>query len=71
MQDYTRGQSDYHKVGLAVEPGKFVVYVHEVGRASCLPAGNESHAGQVFTCVAALALAGRLDLCDKDLLCWW
>lgn len=34
-------------------------------------AGNESHAGQVFTCVAALDIAGRLDLCDRDLLCWW
>ena len=33
--------------------------------------GNESHAGQVFTCVAALAIAGRLDLADRDLLCWW
>ena len=37
-----------------------------------LPAtGNESHAGQVFTCVAALDIAGRLDLVDADLLCWW
>ena len=35
------------------------------------PAGNESHAGQVFTCVAALAIAGRLDLVDADLLGWW
>jgi hypothetical protein len=34
-------------------------------------AGDESHAGQVFTCVAALDLAGRLDLVDADLLCWW
>jgi len=33
--------------------------------------GNESHAGQVFTCVATLHLAGRLDLVDSDLLCWW
>ena len=36
-----------------------------------MSAGNESHAGQVFTCVAALDLAGRLDVVDKDLLCWW
>jgi prenyltransferase beta subunit len=36
-----------------------------------LLAGNESHAGQVFTGVAALHIAGRLDLVDADLLCWW
>lgn len=34
-------------------------------------AGNESHAGQVFTCIGALSLAGRLDLVDRDLFCWW
>ena len=28
--------------------------------------GGESHAGQVFTCVGALAIAGRLDLVDKE-----
>lgn len=39
--------------------------------ASRPAAGNESHAGQVFTCVAALDIAGRLDLVDGDLLCWW
>ena len=33
--------------------------------------GNESHAGQVFTCVAALKLADALDTIDSDLLCWW
>ncbi|SLM33925.1 type ii protein geranylgeranyltransferase beta subunit [Lasallia pustulata] len=33
--------------------------------------GAESHAGQVFTCVGALALAGRLDLVDKDRLGAW
>lgn len=37
----------------------------------CHAAGNESHAGQAFTCVAALDIAGRLDLVDRDLLCWW
>lgn len=31
----------------------------------------ESHAGQVFTCVGALALADSLHLLDRDLLCWW
>lgn len=35
------------------------------------PAGNESHAGQVFTCIGALALAGALDRLDTDLVCWW
>lgn len=33
--------------------------------------GNESHAGQVFTCVAALDIAERLDLLEPDLLSWW
>lgn len=33
--------------------------------------GAESHAGQIFTCVGALAIAGRLDVIDKDLLGWW
>ena len=33
--------------------------------------GAESHAGQVFTCVSALAIAGRLDLVDKDRLGAW
>ncbi|KAL2809619.1 terpenoid cyclases/protein prenyltransferase alpha-alpha toroid [Aspergillus granulosus] len=33
--------------------------------------GAESHAGQVFTCVGALAIAGRLDLIDKDRLGGW
>ena len=33
--------------------------------------GGESHAGQVFTCVGALAIAGALDVCQRDLLGWW
>jgi geranylgeranyl transferase type-2 subunit beta len=33
--------------------------------------GGESHAGQVFTCVGALAIGGRLDYVDADLLGWW
>jgi len=33
--------------------------------------GAESHAGQVYTCVGALAIAGRLDLIDKDRLGGW
>lgn len=33
--------------------------------------GAESHAGQIYTCVGALAIAGRLDLVDKDRLGGW
>ncbi|KAJ2742283.1 Rab geranylgeranyltransferase [Coemansia sp. BCRC 34301] len=33
--------------------------------------GGESHAAQVFTCVAALAIAGRLDIVDRDRLSAW
>ena len=33
--------------------------------------GAESHSGQIFTCVAALAIAGRLDLVEKDKLGRW
>ncbi|RDA83292.1 hypothetical protein CP532_3701 [Ophiocordyceps camponoti-leonardi (nom. inval.)] len=33
--------------------------------------GAESHAGQVFTCLAALNIAGRLDTVDKDKSSAW
>ncbi|KAJ2550253.1 Rab geranylgeranyltransferase [Coemansia sp. RSA 1878] len=33
--------------------------------------GGESHAAQVYTCVAALAVAGRLDVVDRDRLSGW
>jgi geranylgeranyl transferase type-2 subunit beta len=33
--------------------------------------GAETHAGQIFACVGALAIAGRLDLVDKDRLAGW
>lgn len=33
--------------------------------------GAESHSGQIFTCVGALAIAGRLDLVDADRLGGW
>lgn len=33
--------------------------------------GGESHAGQIFCCVAALAITGALHHVDKDLLGWW
>jgi geranylgeranyl transferase type-2 subunit beta len=33
--------------------------------------GAESHAAQVFCCIAALSLAGALHVVDQDLLGWW
>lgn len=34
--------------------------------------GAESHSGQIFTCVAALSIAGAVDdVVDADLLGWW
>lgn len=33
--------------------------------------GAESHAGQIFCCVAALSIARSLHLLDCDLLSWW
>lgn len=33
--------------------------------------GAESHAGQIFTCVGTLAIAGKLDCIDLDLLGDW
>ena len=33
--------------------------------------GAESHAGQIFACIGALAIAGRLDLVDRDRLGAW
>jgi len=40
-------------------------------RVRAARAGYESHAGQVFCCVGALAIADALHLVDRDLLCWW
>lgn len=40
------------------------------GGFGCIP-GAESHAGQVFCCVGALAIGKRLDLLDAKLLAWW
>lgn len=33
--------------------------------------GAESHAGQIFTCVAALTIVGKLDLIDRNRLGAW
>ncbi|CAA6660639.1 unnamed protein product [Spirodela intermedia] len=40
------------------------------GGFGCVP-GAESHAGQIFCCVGALAITGSLHHVDKDLLGWW
>jgi geranylgeranyl transferase type-2 subunit beta len=40
------------------------------GAFGCIP-DAESHAGQTFCCVGALAIVGRLDVVDADLLGWW
>ncbi|XAR63547.1 Protein geranylgeranyltransferase type II [Bertholletia excelsa] len=40
------------------------------GGFGCTP-GGESHAGQIFCCVGALAITGSLHYIDKDLLGWW
>jgi len=39
------------------------------GGFGCTP-GGESHAGQIFTCVGALAIGGALHHVDADLLGW-
>ena len=58
----------------AVDVPKAVAYILSCenfdGGFGCVP-GGESHAGQVFTCVGALAIAGSLHLCQRDLLGWW
>ena len=35
------------------------------------PLTAETHAGQIFTCVGALAIADQLHYIDGDLLGWW
>ncbi|XP_010519817.1 PREDICTED: geranylgeranyl transferase type-2 subunit beta 1 isoform X1 [Tarenaya hassleriana] len=40
------------------------------GGFGCTP-GAESHAGQIFCCLGALAITGNLHHVDKDLLGWW
>ncbi|KAF4213325.1 hypothetical protein CNMCM8980_002196 [Aspergillus fumigatiaffinis] len=57
-----------------VDVSKAVAYIQKCenldGGYGICP-GAESHAGQVFTCVGALAIAGRLDLVNKDRLGRW
>uniref|UniRef100_A0A7S1XAH0 Geranylgeranyl transferase type-2 subunit beta n=1 Tax=Compsopogon caeruleus TaxID=31354 RepID=A0A7S1XAH0_9RHOD len=40
------------------------------GGFGCIP-GAESHAGQIFCCVGALALSGQLKRIDAEKLGWW
>lgn len=40
------------------------------GGFGCVP-GSESHAGQVFTCMGALAIGHALHEADEQLLGWW
>jgi geranylgeranyl transferase type-2 subunit beta len=57
-----------------VDVAKAAEYVHSCanfdGGYGTSP-GAESHAGQVFTCVGALTIAGRLDLVNRDKLGAW
>ncbi|XP_070053796.1 geranylgeranyl transferase type-2 subunit beta 1 isoform X2 [Nicotiana tomentosiformis] len=57
-----------------VDVGKAVKYILSCknvdGGFGCTP-GAESHAEQIFCCVAALAITGSLHHVDKDLLGWW
>ncbi|XP_055827800.1 geranylgeranyl transferase type-2 subunit beta 1-like isoform X1 [Solanum dulcamara] len=57
-----------------IDVGKAVKYILSCknvdGGFGCTP-GAESHAGQIFCCVAALAITGSLHHVDKDLLGWW
>ncbi|KAG5177894.1 putative rab geranylgeranyl transferase type II beta subunit, partial [Tribonema minus] len=60
--------------GGAVDVGAAAAFVARCrnfdGGFGCAP-GAESHAGQVFTCVGALAIARALHLVDAPLLGWW
>ncbi|EEP82872.1 type II proteins geranylgeranyltransferase beta subunit [Uncinocarpus reesii 1704] len=57
-----------------VDVGKAVSYVQSCanfdGGYGIRP-GAESHSGQIFVCVGALAIAGRLDLVDSERLGAW
>jgi geranylgeranyl transferase type-2 subunit beta len=57
-----------------VDVGKAVQHVHSCanfdGGYGTSP-GAESHSGQVFTCVGALTIAGRLDLVNAEKLGAW
>jgi len=50
---------------------QFVSRCHNLDGGFGAVPGAESHAGQIFTCVGALAIAHSLDLIDADALGWW
>jgi len=58
----------------AIDVGAAVAFIQRCenfdGGYGCEP-GGESHAGQIFTCVGALAIAGRLELVKRKELGWW
>lgn len=59
---------------LLPEPSKTIAFINRCknfdGAFGCIP-GAESHAGQTFCCVAALAILGGLNPDDFDQLGWW
>jgi len=57
-----------------VDVDKAVQHVHSCANfdgAYGTSPGAESHSGQVFTCVGALTIAGRLDLVNQEKLAAW
>ncbi|CAH2449402.1 Geranylgeranyl transferase type-2 subunit beta [Komagataella phaffii CBS 7435] len=55
-----------------VDPAvEFIAQCSNFDGAYGMVPGAESHAAQVFVCVAALAIANRLDLVNKDMLIPW
>ncbi|KAJ3236317.1 hypothetical protein HDU81_010906 [Chytriomyces hyalinus] len=57
-----------------VDITKAVTFIHSCknfdGGYGSVP-GAESHSGQIFCCVGALAIVNRLDLVETDRLAWW
>ena len=62
------GKLDMVDVSAAAE---FVSRCHNLDGGFGAVPGAESHAGQIFTCVGALAIAHSLHLIDADALGWW
>jgi len=50
---------------------KFILSCKNFDGAFGVVPGAESHAGQTFCCVGALALVNSLHLIDQDILGWW
>ncbi|KAJ4824445.1 hypothetical protein Tsubulata_039812 [Turnera subulata] len=59
-----------HKINVEKAVDYIVSCKNVDGGFGCTP-GGESHAGQIFCCVGALAITGSLHHVDKDLLGWW